>query len=87
MQRFIIKQINEVKAKRIWSAPKDNKVNNKEDMNSTEKLEAIQQILKDTDFESVEKKVKKVKKEKGLIERTETSKIVITEDNKQLLND
>ena len=32
-------------------------------------------------------KVKKVRKDKGLIERTESSKIILTEDNKELLND
>ena len=33
------------------------------------------------------KHVKVVKKDKGLIERTESSKIVLTEDNRQVLND
>ena len=33
------------------------------------------------------KKVKIVKKDKGLIERTKSSKIVLTEDNRQVLND
>ena len=31
--------------------------------------------------------VKVLKKDKGLIERTESSKIVLTEDNRQVLND
>ena len=31
--------------------------------------------------------VKYVKKDRGLIERTESSKIVLTEDNRQVLND
>lgn len=31
--------------------------------------------------------VKIVKKDKGLIERTESSKIILTEDNRQVLND
>lgn len=31
--------------------------------------------------------VKMVKKDRGLIERTESSKIVLTEDNRQVLND
>lgn len=34
-----------------------------------------------------EQTTKKIKKDKGLIERTESSKIMITEDNKQLLKD
>lgn len=32
-------------------------------------------------------KVKRLKKDRGLIERTESSKIVLTEDNKELLTD
>ena len=31
--------------------------------------------------------VKFLKKDKGLIERTESSKIILTEDNRQVLND
>jgi hypothetical protein len=31
--------------------------------------------------------VKIVKKDRGLIERTESSKIILTEDNRQVLND
>jgi len=31
--------------------------------------------------------VKRLKKDKGLIERTESSKTILTEDNKELLND
>ena len=33
------------------------------------------------------KEVKVVKKDRGLIERTESSKIVLTEDNRQVLGD
>ena len=32
-------------------------------------------------------RIKKVKNNCGLIERTETSKVVLTEDNRQILND
>jgi hypothetical protein len=32
-------------------------------------------------------RIKKVKNDKGLFERTESSKIVLTEDNRQILND
>jgi hypothetical protein len=31
--------------------------------------------------------VKRLKKDRGLIERTESSKIILTEDNRQVLND
>ena len=33
------------------------------------------------------KAIKRIKKDKGLIERTESSKTILTEDNKQLLVD
>ena len=46
-----------------------------------EKAEVLAQNLDAT------QKVKVVKKDKGLIERTESSKIVLTEDNRQVLND
>ena len=32
-------------------------------------------------------KVKRIKSEKGLIERVEINKVILTEDNKMLLND
>lgn len=51
------------------------------DMNTNEKATKIENILQPTN------NVKRVKRDKGLIERTESSKIVLTEDNKQLLND
>lgn len=54
-------------------------------MNTDEKIIAVSEILNDT--EETKKPVKRIKKEKGLIERTETSKIILNEDNKQLLND
>ena len=50
-------------------------------MTNEEKVQAIESIVLD------EKPVKRIKKEKGLIERTETSKVILTEDNKQLLMD
>ena len=36
---------------------------------------------------NMQPEVKVVKKDRGLIERTESSKIIITEDNRQVLND
>ena len=40
-----------------------------------------------TKFNGNETPVNKVKNDKGLIERMESTKIVLTEDNKMLLND
>ena len=51
-------------------------------MLTNEQLEQIEATA-----ENLKQNVKVIKKEKGLIERTESSKIVLTEDNRQVLND
>ena len=56
-----------------------------EAMITTEKIDKMQEILQQAEAEP--KTVKRIKKEKGLIERAENEKIVLTEDNKMLLND
>ena len=48
-------------------------------MTTKEKIEAASEILKP--------KVKRIKSDKGLIERTESSTTIITEENKELLTD
>lgn len=53
----------------------------KEVMDTKEKIELANTVLGN------EPKVKKVKKEKGLIERTESSVTILTEDNRELLKD
>lgn len=64
------------------SGKKENKnqTNNNVMMTTAEKVEMAQAIL-DTPS------VKKIKKDKGLIERAETNKTILTEDNKELLID
>lgn len=66
--------------KETVAAPKNNEI--KED-----KAMDIDQIEKLASELTPEQTTKKIKKDKGLIERTESSKIMITEDNKQLLKD
>lgn len=61
---------------------KKNKVIKNEDM-TTEQIERAENLTK----ELGKQKVKVIKKEKGLIERTESEKIVLTEDNRQVLTD
>lgn len=46
------------------------------------RIKMAEEIINDTP-----KAVKRIKKDKGLIERTESSKTILTEDNKQLLVD
>jgi hypothetical protein len=65
------------------SAPKKNnskKLNEEMD----EKINRAEEIMNNMKAAG---NVKVVKKDKGLIERTESSKIVLTEDNRQVLND
>lgn len=62
---------------------KNNQVKEQTEMNNIEQLKAI--VGDETKIPK--RKVKVEKKDKGLIERTENSTILITEDNKMMLND
>ena len=69
------------------SKAKKTSVNKKDDETETamltqEQLEKIEATVK-----QLQPEVKVLKKERGLIERTESSKIVLTEDNRQVLTD
>ena len=69
----------------VVKAPKPEKnksVKNSKKMKSVDKIEAAEMAI-----EAMEPKVKVVKKDRGLIERVESSKIILTEDNRQMLND
>ena len=46
-----------------------------------------EQIASAENMANVLNDTKVIKRDKGLIERTESSKIILTEDNRQLLND
>jgi hypothetical protein len=81
MGKFIIKHINSVKPQKKVV---NNIIENKEVMTTSEKIAMAQSVLSGAD---VAAPVKRVKKDKGLIERTESSKTILTEDNKELLND
>lgn len=52
-------------------------------MTTSEKVAMAQSVLSNTRTAQV----KRVKRDKGLIERAESSKTILTEDNKELLND
>lgn len=86
MKRCIIKRVknyNPIENKIQVSGQKTQKVENKpiEVMDTKEKIELANQIL------GTEPKIKRIKKEKGLIERAESSVTIITEDNRELLKD
>lgn len=62
---------------------KNNKKKNKKDMAINEELISAAEEKANV----LSNNVKVVKKDRGLIERTESSKIILTEDNRQVLND
>ena len=64
------------------SNKKNKKEKNTEDMNINDKVKQAEETLN-----AMEPEVKVVKRDNGLIERTESSKIILTEDNRQLLVD
>lgn len=84
MGRFIIKHINTMTPqKRVSNEVSENNIKeNKSVMTTDEKVALAQSVL-----EGDVQKPKRIKKDKGLIERTESSKTILTEDNKELLND
>ena len=82
MGRFIVKHINSMKPQ--LKEGKNNVKENKQVMTTSEKIAMAQSVLNDNIQGAP---VKRVKKDKGLIERTESSKTILTEDNKELLND
>ena len=90
MGKFIIKHIDrrrpQVKIydlKQIVSEDvvSDNKnISKAKNMTTSEKVAKVQEVL-----DSAPTTAKRLKKDKGLIEKTESSKIILTEDNKELL--
>lgn len=76
--------VEEPVKKPVEKKVKENKATNTEDMN--ENLEKVKALV-GADVEVPKRRVKREKKDKGLIERTEGSEILLTEDNKMLLND
>ena len=94
MARFIIKHVDnrrpQIKMYREEAVKKDEvaeenkKKVNEEVMTTSEKIAMAQNVLNGQENPAP---IKRVKKDKGLIERTESSKTVLTEDNKELLND
>ena len=83
MARFIIKHTNSI-TPQLPEVAKNNIEENKSVMTTDEKIAMAQSVLSGANMAAP---VKRVKKDKGLIERTESSKTILTEDNKELLND
>jgi hypothetical protein len=55
----------------------------KMDENKLKQAEELVNVLSGVD----PNQIKRIKSDRGLIERTESSKVVLTEDNRQILND
>ena len=73
---------NVIEEKVVETEKKNKPKKQEEDMNDkVSKAEEIMNNMKEAN------NVKVLKKDRGLIERTESSKIVLTEDNRQVLND
>lgn len=88
MARFIQKQSQSRRISRMDINQNNIVFNNKEKkevMNTAEKVAMAQEILSTED--NKKQNVKRIRKDKGLIERTESSKTILTEDNKELLVD
>ena len=88
MGRFIIKHIDNRKPQvkvynNVVKKVEENKKKVKEEvMTTSEKIAMAQNVLNNSVAST-----KRIKRDKGLIERTESSKTILTEDNKELLND
>lgn len=79
----IVKHIIQPKVDKKETVEENKEVKKDKEM-ADERLEKIEKII---GSKAPKRKVKVEKKDKGLIERTENSTILLTEDNKMVLND
>lgn len=86
MGKFIVKVVKNIKTHRV-SLQNNNIKEKKEVMEISQKINTVQNIINNNEEPNKDGKVKKIKKDKSLIEKTEINKTIITEDNKMLLND
>ena len=85
MQRFIVKRID--KTHRNNKTMVDNNIKEMEnnDMNIMENIAQAEELTNKMVNEP--QVIKRVKKDKGLMEKTISDKVVLMEDNRQVLND
>ena len=81
-ETFVEQPKEEVKKTRV-KKNKEEKLDNFMDANKLKQAEEIVNVLSGVD----PNQIKRIKSDRGLIERTESSKVVLTEDNRQILND
>lgn len=81
----VVKKDDKKEEKKAVEETKVNNIENSSEMND-KNLEKVKALV-GGEVEVPKRRVKREKKDKGLIERTEGSEILLTEDNKMLLND
>ena len=79
----IVKHVIQPRVDNIETNEENKEIKTDKEM-ADERLEKIENII---GTKAPKRKVKIEKKDKGLIERTENSTILLTEDNKMVLND
>ena len=79
----IVKHVIQPRIDNIETNEENKEIKTNKEM-ADERLEKIENII---GTKAPKRKVKIEKKDKGLIERTENSTILLTEDNKMVLND
>ena len=79
----IVKHVIQPRVDKIETNEENKEIKTNQEM-ADERLEKIENII---GTKAPKRKVKIEKKDKGLIERTENSTILLTEDNKMVLND
>lgn len=82
-EEIVIDNTKIAREEEIQKKPKKENNNKKDKTKVMDKISMAEAIIDTTPV----KEVKILKKDKGLIERTESSKTILTEDNKQLLVD
>ena len=85
-RRFIIKKKQDLKPslrKSLVKEENNNKSTEERGISTQDKVAIAMEMLN----AEPHSQVKRIKKDKGLIERTESSKTILTEDNKELLVD
>lgn len=75
---FPTESVKNVEAKDM---AENNEIKKENVMTTNEKIALANEVLED------KPKVKRIKADKGLIERAESTKTILTDDNKELLND
>lgn len=76
--------VRQIPNRKFTHRVEENKETKTEDTMADERLEKIEEIM---GTKAPKRVVKREKKDKGLIERTENSTILLTEDNKMVLTD